>query len=351
MRKISIIGIVLITILWIKTLNAQMCILPQMVDTSANCITLWQPVCGCDGITYSNSCEAQSNGISTWTSGSCPGNGCHASFSSTINTLDVSFRDTSDSTAAPISSWFWDFGDGSTSTVRHPIHTYASPGEYIVSLEIGDMSFVGCQSKQYQVLQLSAASSAPYATNTVFLQNATSSIEDTINNQVQHIWTPEFVDDEGDSIFIHYLSLTNPAAGTVSYDYASGQLIFIPNAGFIGSVGLVLEVCDVNIDCNIYSILLYLKDMTDITEYQNFGFDFEIRGEDYPILFLKSKYNQDILVEYLDLNGKKIYTEKYSIQSGETQLHLEENFNSSGLYMVRITDQKNHTIVKKYVKN
>ena len=32
------------------------------------------------------------------------------------------------------SSWNWDFGDGNTSTVQNPIHTYNSPGTYSVSL-------------------------------------------------------------------------------------------------------------------------------------------------------------------------------------------------------------------------
>lgn len=31
-------------------------------------------------------------------------------------------------------SWLWDFGDGNTSNLQHPLHTYAYPGYYIVSL-------------------------------------------------------------------------------------------------------------------------------------------------------------------------------------------------------------------------
>ncbi len=34
------------------------------------------------------------------------------------------------------SSWLWDFGDGNTSTQRHPVHSYAMPGKYTVSLTI-----------------------------------------------------------------------------------------------------------------------------------------------------------------------------------------------------------------------
>jgi hypothetical protein len=31
-------------------------------------------------------------------------------------------------------SWLWQFGDGTTSTARHPVHRYAQPGDYAVSL-------------------------------------------------------------------------------------------------------------------------------------------------------------------------------------------------------------------------
>lgn len=45
--------------------------------------------------------------------------------------LAVSFTD--QSTGGPI-AWSWTFGDGGTSTQRHPNHTYISPGTYNVSL-------------------------------------------------------------------------------------------------------------------------------------------------------------------------------------------------------------------------
>lgn len=46
--------------------------------------------------------------------------------------LDVSFTD--ESTNSP-TAWSWNFGDGGSSTERHPIHTYSLPGTYTVSLE------------------------------------------------------------------------------------------------------------------------------------------------------------------------------------------------------------------------
>ncbi|MGB3947651.1 MAG: PKD domain-containing protein, partial [Bacteroidia bacterium] len=36
----------------------------------------------------------------------------------------------------PIASWLWDFGDGTTSTLQNPYHTYNQAGNYLVSLTI-----------------------------------------------------------------------------------------------------------------------------------------------------------------------------------------------------------------------
>ena len=40
-------------------------------DPNAVCIEIYQPVCGCDNQTYSNSCYAESAGITSWTAGEC----------------------------------------------------------------------------------------------------------------------------------------------------------------------------------------------------------------------------------------------------------------------------------------
>jgi len=56
------------------------------------------------------------------------------------NTL--SFVDASTSTH-PITSWYWDFGDGNTSTVANPSHTYMAPGIYVVCLTITTINECG----------------------------------------------------------------------------------------------------------------------------------------------------------------------------------------------------------------
>ncbi len=47
--------------------------------------------------------------------------------------LTVAFRDTT-SSLFPVTQWFWDFGDGTTSTQNDPLHTYQDTGSYKVKL-------------------------------------------------------------------------------------------------------------------------------------------------------------------------------------------------------------------------
>ena len=47
------------------------CIDPQKIEFNKACIEIYQPVCGCDNKTYSNSCFAVINGIERWTEEAC----------------------------------------------------------------------------------------------------------------------------------------------------------------------------------------------------------------------------------------------------------------------------------------
>jgi PKD repeat protein len=68
--------------------------------------------------------------------------GCNAYFfyyPDSMNVMTIYFMDMSyDPNGFPPNSWFWEFGDNTSSTLQNPVHTYADTGYYMVCLTIAD---------------------------------------------------------------------------------------------------------------------------------------------------------------------------------------------------------------------
>lgn len=56
--------------------------------------------------------------------------------------LTVQFTDLSTASGSSITAWLWDFGDGTTGSVKNPVHTYTAAGNYNVTLRVTTVS--GC---------------------------------------------------------------------------------------------------------------------------------------------------------------------------------------------------------------
>lgn len=61
-----------------------------------------------------------------------------ATFTHLVEELTVSFADESTDVDGTIVYWSWDFGDGNSSGVQNPVHTYGGGGEYQVRLTVTD---------------------------------------------------------------------------------------------------------------------------------------------------------------------------------------------------------------------
>lgn len=124
-------------------------------------------------------------------------------YSAQINELTINFTDTSDD---DVTAWLWDFGDGNTSTLQNPTHTYAQPGTYIVCLT--GTSICGSTQVCQQITVNCSAPVAAYSTN----QNQLS-VEFT-DNSVGEIATWSWDFGDGNTSTMQNPSHTYANAGT-----------------------------------------------------------------------------------------------------------------------------------------
>lgn len=68
----------------------------------------------------------------------CPDAVFEADITTGIEILEVQFTDLSTPGINPITEWYWEFGDGTTSSEQNPIHTYNEPGDYSVYMTASD---------------------------------------------------------------------------------------------------------------------------------------------------------------------------------------------------------------------
>ncbi|MFN7974605.1 MAG: PKD domain-containing protein [Acidobacteriota bacterium] len=71
-----------------------------------------------------------------------PGEPPHPAFYATPTKAipGTSIQFTDDSRNGPVASWSWDFGDGTTSSARNPVHSYGAPGLYDVKLTVANLN-------------------------------------------------------------------------------------------------------------------------------------------------------------------------------------------------------------------
>lgn len=104
---------------------------PNHIYATANTYTVTLTVTDNDGVTATNS---QSITVIEPAGNLAP----TADFTFSTAGLTASFTDTSWDSDGVISSWFWEFGDGATSTSQSPSHAYTSADTYTVTLTVTD---------------------------------------------------------------------------------------------------------------------------------------------------------------------------------------------------------------------
>jgi len=146
---------------------------------------------GADSTCYDISCQLIQVG-------NTPG-GCIADFTyftdSLGSTLNYTFLDLS---SGNINSWFWDFGDGTSSTQQNPSHSFASPGFYTVCLTVQGADSL-CYDEYCEIINVTipAGCQAQFTwfPDSTFQQNQVQFLDLSTGNPFSWFW------DFGDSTY------------------------------------------------------------------------------------------------------------------------------------------------------
>jgi PKD repeat protein len=74
-------------------------------------------------------------------------------------------------TSVGAQTWSWNFGDGATSTLRNPTHTFAATGTYLVNLSVSNGTCTNSSTRTVYVIDENAAMTSP---DTVICRNQTA---------------------------------------------------------------------------------------------------------------------------------------------------------------------------------
>jgi hypothetical protein len=56
----------------VNEMSGDDCIDPNRWGVIEGCYKIYDPVCGCNAVTYGNDCEVKMAGVVTWSKGKCP---------------------------------------------------------------------------------------------------------------------------------------------------------------------------------------------------------------------------------------------------------------------------------------
>ena len=238
----------------------------------------------------------------------------------------IKFNDQSHSSDSEIESWYWDFGDGFSSSERNPEHQYQSPGTYEVRLEIANATDTDWFVSNIAVQPVPAPD---FSFKTAELGSYTSFFNTTADIDDVHNWSW----DLGDGT---YYAGENPQVHL--YD-ASGEysvtLTATSKTGCSASLSKNLTICDEYMDSpgiHIHGpVVIYLACSNDSAAYYRWYRNDELipGAEDY--LYLPGKKTGRYRVA-VSTSGECYFSSEAIDLSEITSIDEEDPFRNLRLY-------------------
>ena len=177
-------------------------------------------------------------------------------------------------------SWSWDFGDGTTSTLKSPNHTYNNPGQYTITLAVTTNN--GCNGSivKNQYIKLDSkpipgftlvqdTGCTPFTIQTINTSIGASSYLWTIGSTTSNLFEPTKTYTTGGSYPISLTAISQNGCSD-SIRIAPAFKVYDPVAQFqatpkIGCPGMTVQFTNTTNQTNIVSFLWLFGDGTSST--------------------------------------------------------------------------------------
>jgi gliding motility-associated-like protein len=178
-------------------------------------------------------------------------------------------------------TWFWDFGDGGTSTIQNPSHNYLNPGFYTVKLVVSNSN--GCKDSLVKNQYIKISEIIPDFTQTdteICNDESSTFMSTTFTNTFSASWTWDFGDGTTTTGFIATHTWANPGVypvqlivsdGLGCYDSITKPTLITVNA--LPHPGIIADVYTgcAPLTVNFNSLSTAVSPATLVYWYWNFG--------------------------------------------------------------------------------
>lgn len=276
-------------------------------------------------------------------------NAAFYSYDSTINTLEMYFGPLWNNSAT--ATYTWSFGDGTSSNLQYPTHTYATAGNYTVCLIVSDTANGGCSNTSCNVVSAGGAV-LPNCNAYFYLWQDSTNVGQyyaynySNANALSYFW--DFGDGNSSTsaypshiyqnagTYVICLTVIDSAFGTTCTSQYCDTLIVVLKA-----TGVQLNV----LQPGQFATVENLNGVVNTHVYPN-------PTEGNYSIEIEANHQSEITVSVTNLVGQVIETSIQSISVGKNTLRFDAESYTSGIYIISIKNNKSgETFNTKLIKN
>jgi len=211
------------------------------------------------------------------------------------------------------SQWFWDFGDGTSSSNQHPIHTYTASGSYTVKLKVSN--YLGADSLEKKALINVNRPSAPSTNGDSICDSGVVNLSAIPSNSGNLIWYDDLNSINSINTGNTYSPNINSTTTYYVEEVVGGTTVFggkVDNTGGGGNYdGARWLFFDVFEKCILKSVKVYAQGTADR------------------------------IIQLVDNKDNVIASKTINIPNGEQRINLNFNLSSGSDYSLRIIGSAN----------